>query len=96
MDKNQFNKNMQMIRDQFQGKHRNIGQEIQDHIGQFAILIEKRGRHSLSFFIQITGKCTAKYRCYDYEGTFRCCLTKYLDIISIIIGEQELVYLDDM
>ena len=96
MDKNQFAKNMRVVRDQFQNKRQDIRREIKNHIGQYAVLIEKKGRHSLSFFIRITGKCTAEYKCYDYEGTFRCYLTKYLDIISLFIGEQELVYLDEV
>ena len=70
-------------------------QEIIDHVGKYAILIEKGGKHSFSFFIQITGRCTGKYKCYDFEGNFRCFVNKYLDAVQLLIGEQQLIYLDE-
>lgn len=91
---NQTTKNLKVVSEQVQAAQCSINQQIRNHIGQYAILIEKRGRHSLSFFIRITSNCTGEYRCYNYEGNFRCCMTKYLDLISIFIGEQELIYLD--
>lgn len=96
MTKSSFIKNLQAAQEQLQNKHQNIRQNILNHLGKYAILIEKRGRHSLSFFIRITGRCTGEYKCYDFEGKFRCYLTKYLDIRAMLIGEQTLVYLDDM
>ena len=93
---NNFVRNLQVVQEQFTNKRHDIRQGILHHLGKYAVLIEKKGRHSLSYFIQITGDCTGEYKCYDFEGNFRCCVTKYLDIISILIGEQELVYLDDM
>lgn len=82
--------------EQIQQRKSDISKDITSHIGQYAILLERSGRHASSFFIQITGVNTGKYRCYDFEGTFRCTVTKYLDVISLMIGEQRLVYLDSI
>ena len=86
--------NIGIIHEQMQTSRHNIRQRLMDHVGKYAILIEKGGKHSFSFFIQITSPCTGKYQCYDYEGNFRCFVTKYLDIIQLFIGEQQLIYLD--
>ena len=87
-------KNLSNIRDRLQEMSEILDQDIKKHIGQHAILVEKDGKHSFSFFIQITGDCTGKYKCYDYEGKFRCYLTKYIDKILLIVGDQRLIYLD--
>ena len=96
MIKDIFIKNLQVLQEKFIKKHNTIQQDILKHLGKYAILIEKRGRNSVSFLIQITGDHTGKYKCYDFEGNFRCCISKYLDVNAMIIGEQELIYLDDI
>lgn len=87
-------KGISAVREKIQNSRQCIRQTLMDHVGQYAILIEKGGKQSFSFFIQITSPCTGKYQCYDYEGNFRCFVTKYLDIIQLFIGEQQLIYLD--
>ena len=87
-------KNTFSDKDEIKTKRLNITSEIKKHIGQYAILLERSDRRATSFYIQITSDNTAKYKCYDFEGNFRCYLTKYLDTVLLMIGEQKLVYLD--
>ena len=71
-----------------------IKNQIDDHIGKYALLKEKNGRNICVYFIRIINSREGEYSCYDSRGKFRCFLRKFLDITQIMTDKQRLVFLD--
>lgn len=71
----------------------NIRRQIQEHVGTYAIILEKTSRNVFSYFVLITPQ-GGKEAFYDENGNFRCYLTKTIDPIRIMTGEQSIIYLD--
>jgi len=73
----------------------NIKSQITEHMGKYAILLEKTSRNVFSHFVLITHS-GGKEAFYDENGNFRCYLTRPIDPIRIMTGEQSIVYLDQI
>lgn len=73
----------------------NIKSQIIEHMGKYAILLEKTSRNVFSHFVLITHS-GGKEAFYDENGNFRCYLTRPIDPIRIMTGEQSIVYLDQI
>lgn len=73
----------------------NIKSQITEHMGKYAILLEKTSRNVFSYFVLITSR-GGKEAFYDENGNFRCYLTRHIDPIRIMTGEQSIVYLDQI
>lgn len=73
----------------------NIKSQITEHMGKYAILLEKTSRNVFSHFVLITHS-GGKEAFYDDNGDFRCYLTRPIDPIRIMTGEQSIVYLDQI
>lgn len=68
-------------------------------IGRHAIFLQKESRNMVPYLVTITGRCgtigvVARYRCYSPEGGVSCELSKTVDAVRIMTGEQQLVLLD--
>lgn len=76
-----------------------IRRELIKHVGEHAILFVKDGRDMIPYFVklEIQGRwIVALYKCYSPEGKFRCFLTYYVNSLSIMTGEQQIVYFDEI
>ena len=71
-----------------------IKNQIESHIGKYALLKEKDGRNINVFFIKIIKPNEGEYPCYDNQGNKRGLLRKYIDFTKIMIDEQRLVFLE--
>lgn len=77
-----------------------ITKSIKEHVGCPAILFVKEGREMIPYFVelvQLSPKVViARYKCYSPNGSFRCYLNLIPNSISIMTGEQEIVFFDDI
>lgn len=73
----------------------NIKTQLQAHVGQYAILLERTSRNIFSYYVQVTPS-GGKEAFYDEDGNFRCYLTRPIDPIKIMTGEQSVIYVDQL
>lgn len=100
----QFKNNQRQTQDDTDQKIQQIYLWLVDHIGQPAILYEKSGRELIPEFVKITGICgthintlgvRAAQRCYTLEGTFRTNIMHDVSVISLLTGDQKVVFFDE-
>lgn len=89
-----------LTKEQTDQKLNEIYQELLDHRRKPALMYIKDGRDMLPYFVIIskrTGRFSfeALQRCYDPNGKFRCYLSHSIDIISIMTGEQKIIFFDE-
>lgn len=76
--------------------------QLINHTGEPAILFEKEGRAVVPYFVNIgnhtPGRLTvvAYQRCYHSEGGFNCWIPHTIEVVKLLIGEQKIVYFDDI
>ena len=83
-----------MTREKSQEMLHVIKDQIESHIGKYAVLKEKDGRNINVFFIKILNPCEGEYSCYDSRGNLRCFIRKHIDFTKILVDDQRLVFLD--
>lgn len=72
----------------------NITQQLESHIGHYALLKEKEGRSVVVYLIRLLSHNKGEYTCYDATGSVRCKVTKYLNVVDILTNVQQLVFLE--
>lgn len=77
-----------------------IFQELLDHRRKPVLMFMKDGRDVLPYFVIISkriGRYTfeALQKCYDPNGKFRCYLKHTIDVVSVMTGEQKIIYFDE-
>lgn len=80
-------------------KMNEINHGIYTHINKPAIMLVKEGRDMVPYFVELKSVGTAvmgQYSCFNQEGEFRCFQTKQVNVVSILTGEQVLMYFDDI
>ena len=88
-----------LTKEQSQEKIQKIFDELYSHIGQNAILYVKDGREMVPYFVELirNHNCIiARYKCYSPEGKFRCYLNHFPNCVSLMTGEQKIVYFDSI
>ena len=88
-----------LSREQINEKLYTIQQELNRHIGEYAILFVKNVRDRIPYFVklELRGKeVVGLYKCYTPEGKFRYFLTHHVNLVDIMTGEQQIVYFEDI
>ena len=88
-----------LTKEQSQEKIQKISMELYSHLGQNAILFVKDGREMVPYFVELIrnhNSIIARYKCYSPEGKFRCYLNHFPNCVSLMTGEQKIVYLDNI
>lgn len=88
-----------LTKEQSDERRLKIFQELKQHIGQPAILFIKEGREMIPYFVELIATSSgivARYKCYAPNGQFRCYLRHFPSCISLMTGEQKIVYFDDI
>ena len=88
-----------LTKEQSQEKIQNILTELYSHVGQNAILYVKENREMVPYFVELIkshNNIIARYKCYSSEGKFRCYLNHFPNCISLMTGEQKIVYFDNI
>lgn len=88
-----------LTKEQSRQKLSDITQELYNHIGQPAILFVKNNREFTPYLVELikVGRyIEARYKCYAPNGSFRCYLSHVPNPISLMTGEQQIVYFDDI
>lgn len=86
-------------KEQIRDKMNEIYRGLCEHIDHPAILFVKEGRDMVPYFVELKSVGTAvmgQYSCFNQEGEFRCFQTKQVSVVSILTGEQVLIYFDDI
>ena len=73
---------------------KDIENQIQSHIGKFALLKEKDGRNTCVYFMKIISLKEGESYIYDSRGNFQGSIKRYIDVIKILTDDQRLVFLD--
>ena len=71
-----------------------IKNQIQSHIGKFALLKEKDGRNTCVYFLKILNLNEGESYLYDSYGNFQGSIKRYIDTVKILTDDQRLVFLD--
>lgn len=85
--------------EQLDEKLLSVFQELKKHVGQPAILYVKDGREMIPYFVELTATASgimARYKCYAPDGQFRCYLSHSPSSVSLMTGEQKIMYFDDI
>lgn len=88
-----------LTKEQSKDRLKEIRQEVIEHIGYPALLFVKEGRELVPYYVEIIAQgrtVTARYKCYAPNGDFRCYLSHCINSVSLMTGEQVIVYFDDI
>lgn len=88
-----------LTKEQYQDKMQKIIKELYSNVGKKAILYVKDGREMVPYFVDLVldGKhIIARYRNYYPNGEFRCYLNHFVNHVSLMTGDQKIVYLQDV
>lgn len=74
-----------------------IQKSLKSHIGCPAILFVKESREMVPYFVELdyNGCVVAKHKCYAPDGSFRCFLNYHPSAVSIMTGEQRIIFFDE-
>lgn len=92
-------RNIKLTRKQVAEQLSIIWNQLLMHRGQKAILLQKEGRRTSSYLVTLLSQSwgkglMAQSTCYTLEGERRCTLSHSIDIVKILTGEQQLIYLN--
>lgn len=88
-----------LTKEQTSRRLQQINMELRSHVGQPAILYIKDGRETVPYFVELLIQnkvVVARYKCYSPNGQFRCYLNHFPNSVSLMTGEQKIVYFDDI
>ncbi len=76
-----------------------LQRQLEEHIGKPAILFIKEGREMMPYFVTLTDVNkkwgTAIHKNYGPDGKFRCCLSYSVSIVSLMTGDQRIIFFDE-